>query len=536
MNMIADKQLKVLLVDDEPDVTELLLYAFRKGPYDMLTASSGQEALDIFYREPTEILVTDIKMPGMSGLELTRKILEKFPATRVIVITAHGDVDTAVKAMKLGAVDFLQKPVNHQILRMSLNGAAEQWRLQHKLELSNAALEEKEAERARMEKIVQRSQKMEAIGLMAGGVAHDLNNILSGITSYPELLLLELPPDSPLKKPIQTIQEAGERAVAVVADLLTVARGVAAVKKVYNLNELIKEFLDSPEFRRSATLTPGAEVKTELAPDLLNVKCSLVHIRKCLLNLLINALEALEIAGIVSVITENRYVDRPLKGYDEVHRGEYVVLSVMDTGPGISPEDLEHIFEPFYTKKIMGRSGTGLGLAVVWNTVQDHDGYIDVITGENGTRFDLYFPACRQTINPEAELPVEIADLQGGGRTVLVIDDEQTQRDIACAMLRLLGYRPVSRESGEAALEYLQDHSVDLLLLDMIMEPGINGQETYERISKIYPGQKAVIASGFSETEEVKKAQALGAGLFLKKPYTLIQLGQTILQELTKTG
>ncbi len=531
MNNIPDRQIKVLFVDDEPDVTELLLYALRKSPYEMIAVSSGSEAMDIFHKGPVEILVTDIKMPGMSGLELTEKVLEEFPATRIIVITAHGDVETAVKAMKLGAVDFLQKPINHEILRISLEGAVEQWRLQHKLELSNTALMKKEAERARMEKIAQRSQKMEAIGLMAGGVAHDLNNILSGITSYPELLLLDLPPESPLEKPLKTIQDAGERAVAVVADLLTVARGVAAVKKVCNLNKLTEEFLGSPEFKRHLTLTPGINFKSCPALDLFNIKGSLVHIRKCLLNLTVNALEAVKPPGEMTIITKNRYLDRPLKGYDDVRLGEYVVLSVMDTGPGISPDDLEHIFEPFYTKKIMGRSGTGLGLAVVWNTVQDHDGYIDVITGDNGTRFDLYFPACRQDVESE-KLAVKIDDLQGAGQSVLVIDDEQSQRDIACSMLKILGYKPEAVAGGEAALEYLHDHGVDLLLLDMVMEPGINGRETYERISKIHPGQKAVIASGFSETDEVKKAQAQGAGRFLKKPYTFLRLGQAILQEL----
>lgn len=533
MNAIKNKQLKVLLVDDEPDVTELLVYAFRKDPYVIITAASGQEALDILYRDPVEILVTDIKMPGMNGLELTKRVLQEFPTTRVIVITAHGDVETAVEAMKLGAVDFLQKPVNHEILRMSMKGAAQQWRLQHELELSNAVIMKQKAESARMKQIIQRSQKMEAIGTMAGGVAHDLNNILSGIISYPELMLLDLPPDSPLKNPLQTIQEAGKRAAAVVTDLLTVARGVAAVKTVCNFNVLTEEFLDSPEFKHPVGRKPGITVQTSLAPDLLNVKCSAVHIRKCLLNLAINALEAVENPGSVTVSTANRHVDKPLKGYDNVSCGEYVVLSVIDNGTGIASCDLEHIFEPFYTKKVMGRSGTGLGLAVVWNTMQDHDGYIDVITNENGTRFDLYFPVCHETADTAA-LPAEAKDLRGSGQTVLVIDDEQTQRNIACSMLKKLGYKPKAVSSGEAALEYLKDHTVDLLLLDMLMPPGINGSETYERIVKIHPGQKAVMASGFSETDEVKKAQALGAGQLLKKPYTLSELGQALLKELAR--
>ena len=394
---------------------------------------------------------------------------------------------------------------------------------------------QKEAEREReaVALKLQRSQKMEAIGMMAGGVAHDLNNILSGIVSYPELMLLDLPEDSPLRKPVETIQASGKRAADVVADLLTVARGAAAVREVHNLNKLVSDYLHSPEIRRLTTNQPDVTLITDFAADLFNLSCSPIHIRKCLLNLVINGYEAVDKFGSVTVSTANRYIDKPLKGYDEVHRGEYVVLSVIDDGPGITPNDLERIFEPFYTKKVMGRSGTGLGLAVVWNTVQDHDGYIDVITGVKGTRFDLYFPASREMADVEKE-DMLLADLQGNSETILVIDDEPDQRTIACSLLSRLGYQPNAVASGEEAVVYLKKHAVDLLLLDMIMDPGMNGRETYEQIVALHPGQKAVIASGFTETDDVKKAQELGAGLFIKKPYTLDRLGQAVKMELEK--
>jgi len=394
---------------------------------------------------------------------------------------------------------------------------------------------QKEAEREREAVAAKllRSQKMEAIGMMAGGVAHDLNNILSGIVSYPELMLLDLPEDSPLRKPVETINASGKRAADVVADLLTVARGVAAAREVHNLNKLVSDYLHSPEFKRLTTIQPDVTVIADFATDLFNLSCSSIHIRKCLLNLVTNAFEAVDMSGSVTISTANRYVDKPIKGYDDVHRGEYVVLSVIDDGLGISRNDLERIFEPFYTKKVMGRSGTGLGLAVVWNTVQDHDGYIDVITGAKGTRFDLYFPASREQADVEKE-DMLLADLKGNRETILVIDDEPDQRIIACSLLNRLGYQPHAVASGEEAVVYVNKHTVDLLLLDMIMDPGINGRETYEQIIALHPGQKAVIASGFTETDDVKKAQELGAGLFIKKPYTLDRLGQAVKMELEK--
>ncbi len=395
--------------------------------------------------------------------------------------------------------------------------------------------ERKQAEevlRESEEKLV-RSKKMESLGLLAGGVAHDLNNVLSGIVSYPELILLDLPEDSKFRKPIETIQESGHRAAAIVQDLLTVARGVATIKEPMNLNDLVGDYLHSPEFNKLKQFHPTVTVKTNLDTDLFNISGSHVHIQKVVMNLVSNASEAIEGGGNVTISTMNRYIDIPLRGYDDVNIGEYVVLSVSDDGSGISSLDLERIFEPFYTKKVMGRSGTGLGLAVVWNTVQDHKGYIDVASDENGTAFELYFPITRDEITDKA-LSVPIKDYKGNQETVLVVDDMENQREISCKMLDTLGYKTKAISSGEEAVEYLKENTVDLILLDMIMDPGINGRKTYERIIKIHPKQKAIIVSGFAQTDEVRKAQKLGAGQYIKKPVTLEKIGIAVKEELEK--
>jgi CheY-like chemotaxis protein len=228
----------------------------------------------------------------------------------------------------------------------------------------------------------------------------------------------------------------------------------------------------------------------------------------------------------------NRYLDEPLKGYEEVSQGEYAMLTVLDNGSGISPEDLERVFEPFYTKKVIGRSGTGLGLSVVWNTVRDHSGYINVMSDDNGTVFEVYFPVTRTDVAAHGE-QMSLKGYAGNGERILVVDDEQLQREIACGLLVKLGYSVEALSSGEEAIEYLKTHSVDLIVVDMIMFPGMNGRETYERIIRIHPNQKAIIASGYAETEEVKAAQKLGAGKFITKPYTLETLGIVVKEELT---
>ena len=378
-----------------------------------------------------------------------------------------------------------------------------------------------------------RSRKMESLGLLAGGVAHDLNNILSGIVSYPDLILLDLPEDSKIRKPIETIRESGHRAADIVQDLLTVARGVVITKEPLNLNEVVLEYLHSPEFHQLKQLHPAVSVNKKLDADLFNISGSRLHILKVLTNLMSNAAEAINGRGKVTISTKNRYMDRLLKGYSDVKLGEYVVLSVSDDGSGISSDDLDRIFEPFYTKKVMGRSGTGLGLAVVWNIVLDHTGYIDVVTNENGTEFELYFPITREALSRE-NTPISISDYMGNGEMILVVDDAENQRDISCKMLERLGYKTLAVSSGEEAVEYLKENSVDLVLLDMIMDPGINGLQTYKQIVDIHPNQKAIIISGFSETYEVLQTQELGAGQYLKKPVTMERIGLAVKEELEK--
>ncbi len=386
----------------------------------------------------------------------------------------------------------------------------------------------------RAERKLLHAQKMEAIGTLAGGVAHDLNNILAGLVSYPDLLLMDLSEDSPLRDPILTIKESGEKAATIVQDLLTMTRRGVAVKKAVNLNKIVSEYLKSPEYNRLKSFYRGAEVETHLEPNPLNTLGSSVHLYKTVMNLVSNATEALSERGKIIITTQNLYIDRPVRGYDDVQEGDYVVLTVSDNGTGISPEDIERIFEPFYTKKVMGRSGTGLGMAVVWGTVKDHEGYIDVesIEGE-GTKFTLYFPVTRQEAEKDIS-SLSIKDYLGNKESVLVIDDMEEQRYVAKGMLQKLGYLVTTADSGEEAIDYLKTNSADLLVLDMIMDPGIDGLETYKRILKLHPEQKAIITSGYSETDRVKEAQKLGAGAYVKKPYMLEKIGIAVKKELAK--
>jgi CheY-like chemotaxis protein len=330
------------------------------------------------------------------------------------------------------------------------------------------------------------------------------------------------------------MQQSGQKAAAIVQDLLTLARRGVVGTEVVNLNQIINLYLKSPEHEKLKEFYPDAKIESDLETDLLNIMGSPVHLSKSIMNLVNNAAEAMPDGGNIYISTENRYVDKPLKGYDDVEEGDYVILTVSDTGIGISSGNMERIFEPFYTKKVMGRSGTGLGMAVVWGTVKDHKGYIDVQSTEGkGTTFTLYFPATRKEISEEEKaLPME--KYMGKGESILIVDDVKEQREIASGFLKKLGYSVTLVSSGEEAVDYVKDNSADLLVLDMIMDPGIDGFETYKRILQLHPGQKAIIASGFSETERIKETQRLGAGKYIKKPYTLEKIGLAVKKELEK--
>ncbi len=391
-----------------------------------------------------------------------------------------------------------------------------------------------EEERKMLQERLQRAEKMEAMGTLAGGVAHDLNNVLGVVIGYSELLFNDMDESNSMRPRLKNILKGGERAAVIVQDLLTLTRRGLLNRQVLNLNNIVADCQLSPEFEKLISYHPSVKVKTDLDPDLLNISGSAVHLGTTIFNLVSNACEAMSEGGILAIRTGNQYLDKPIQGYDEVSEGDYVVLSVTDEGEGILASDLKRIFEPFYTKKVMGRSGTGLGLAVVWGTVKDHNGYINVQSeGGKGSIFTLYFPVTREEISAE-HIATAVSAYGGKGESILIVDDVREQRDLAAEMLGRLNYTVTSVSSGEEAIAYLKEHQANLIVLDMIMDPSIDGLDTYKKVIEIQPKQKAIIVSGFSETDRVITAQALGAGAYVRKPFVIEKLGLAVRKELDR--
>jgi len=387
-------------------------------------------------------------------------------------------------------------------------------------------------EKKQLERELLQAQKMEVVGNLAAGIAHDLNNILSGLVSYPDLLMREVGRESPLYDKIAIIQKSGKRAAAIVHDLLTLARRNVDKSEVCNLNDIVKDYLESVEFQKIQTDYATIAVEVRLAEDLLNIKGSAVHLSKVVMNILQNSFESMDSDGKIILQTANVFLDTPLQGYETVGEGEYVCLAINDEGTGISKEDLARVFEPFYSKKSLGRSGTGLGMSVIWATIKDHDGYIDLESREGvGTTLRVYLPSTREGLGHQH---LEAVSVRGGDETVLVVDDIAEQRDIARSMLGSVGYNVVTVSSGEKAAAYVRDNPVDLLVLDMIMPGGWDGLQTFRRCRELDANLKAIITSGYSESERVYEIQSMGGGEYVQKPFSMDELLRAVRDELDR--
>ena len=382
-----------------------------------------------------------------------------------------------------------------------------------------------EAERQELREKLVRAQRMESLGVLAGGVAHDLNNILGPLVAYPELIRMKLPPDSPITSQISKIETSAQRAAEIVQDLLTMARRGRYEMAPANLNKIIEGFINSTDFYDLKMRFPSSSIKIDLDKSLPAVHGSVPHLYKIIMNLVINAFDAMPHGGTLTLKTECRQIEKLDCGYDNIESGRFVILTVSDTGIGIDIKDFRRIFEPFYTKKVMGKSGSGLGLAIVYGVVKDHNGYIDVQSEINeGSSFIIYLPASDERAMSEISQFIDIH----GSEKILVVDDVAEQRELASTILTSLGYKVEVAAHGHEALEFLKCNEVDVLVLDMIMEPGFDGLDTYCEVIKLHPGQKAIMTSGFSETDRVKEAERLGVGRYIKKPYTMQKLGKAI--------
>jgi signal transduction histidine kinase len=387
-------------------------------------------------------------------------------------------------------------------------------------------------ERKQAEQALRRSQKMEAIGQLTGGIAHDFNNILHIILGNLELLDVQLPNDKKIQQRVQEIHKSTQRAADLTGQLLSFSRHQAENETIASINQLIEEM----ENLIAHSITPQVDIEYDLAEDLWPTAISPGDFNDCFLNLVINARDAMSGSGLLNIETMNTRLDiHYCEKNPEIKPGDYVQLSISDSGEGMTAEQLEHIFEPFYTTKEQGK-GTGLGLSMVFGFIQRSKGHIKVDSKQgDGTTFRLYLPRANETIqaaNTPGEQPAE--KLPAGNETILLVDDEESLRKLVEEILAGLGYRVLTAANGQQALAILaKEPEIDLLLSDVIMPGGLNGYELAERATTDHPGLKVLLASGHTKMSTSNKKHNRFSTTLLAKPYSQAELAQKVREAIT---
>lgn len=374
-------------------------------------------------------------------------------------------------------------------------------------------------EKRLLEEALRQAQKMESIGTLAGGIAHDFNNILGGVLGYVSLIKTRISKHDPLWRYVEIIEKSSRRAADLTQQLLAFARGGKYSVQVLDLNRLVNEAIQLV----ASTLGKKIEVVLELDKGLPKVEGDSSQIVQALVNICINARDAMPQGGRLKISTQTADPAKPSRFNLTGRTDGYVLLTLEDSGIGMTKEIMSRIFEPFYTTK-REQKGTGLGLAMVYGIVKNHGGYIDVESEPNrGTRFSIYLPAT--TRNTDEKHTPEGRPAGGGHETILVAEDEEVIRELLTEMLSDEGYRVLVAEDGKKALDIYsrEGSSVDLVILDMIM-PEVNGIEAFRKLKQLDPRVKILLSSGYTQESEAQSILNEGALGFIQKPYAVNEL------------
>lgn len=386
------------------------------------------------------------------------------------------------------------------------------------------------------------AERFQALSVLAGGVAHDLNNALGPLVALPDVLLQELLEfenthgvTPALADDIISIKTAAMRASQTIKDLLTLGRQGRTARQALDLNRIVEVSVSDDSLRFLKEINSNVRVVVELSPDSLVVRASEAQLTRAVTNLVRNAVEAVPGGGNVIIRLSSTHLTTAISGRETIEPGDYAVLSVSDTGVGIADSQMERIFEPFFsTKRVGEHSGSGLGLAIVLGVVKEHEGYLDVrSTLGEGTVFDIYLPIVQDTPRRSDRVPVSCAR----NARILIVDDDPAQLRTGCRVLKRLGYLVDTLESGAHAYESFAraassgQSEYDLVILDMMLNEGLDGLQLLERIRELFPRQSAIIVSGHAPTERVQNALESGLA-WLPKPYTVQSLARAVTEAL----
>jgi len=522
-------------------------------PFQIDSAFQGDAGLKLVQQsitagQPYAMVFMDVRMPpGWDGIETTAKIWEVDPDLQVVICTAHSDYSWDKMTAKLGIshkLVILKKPFDAIEVLQLTHALTEKWDLHKRdqakmdhleemvagrtreLQQANEKLKTEMAERAQAEAVVRQTQKMESLGQLAGGIAHDFNNLLTIIRGYVQCLVMESGQDHNILGQLKEIDTAAERAAKLTSQMLMFSRKKRIQPQPVDLNELITPL----STMLGKILGEDIAVEIQCPEKSLTVNADRAMIEQVILNLAVNARDAMPQGGRLSIhANELEIKSEDLSRNPKGHAGRFACCSVSDTGCGIAPEALPHLFEPFYTTKEPGK-GTGLGLATAYGIVKQHEGWIEVESNPGaGARFKVFLPLSEKKSEPDSPAGAK-GRIAGGTENILLVEDEPVVRRLAQVILQNHGYHIYEAGSGVEALAVWEEHGskIDLLLTDMVMPGGLSGREVAERLREKKKDLKVVYTTGYS-LDTFNQDLVLIDGLnFLAKPYHPGKLTQTV--------
>jgi two-component system cell cycle sensor histidine kinase/response regulator CckA len=529
------ERVNILVVDDRPDGLLTIEAVLQSPDLNLVKCSSGKEALQQLQKDDFAVILLDVQMPVMDGFQTAAKIKEIPRAHNVpiVFITAiHKDPFYIYQGYHMGAVDYIFKPFDPAILRSKVGVFVEMFRQQQQIRRQALEIQQKEQELAQ-------AQKLEAVGRLAGGVAHDFNNLITGVLGLSHDVESTLHPGDARKDDMQEIIKASNRALALTKQLLAFGRRQISSPRILDINSII---LDMSKMLQRL-ITEDIQLTTELSPALRTVMMDHGQVEQILMNIVLNARDAMPKGGAITIRTKNEDVHASQESNGNGHKagdsncpptGAYAIIEIIDTGVGMDTTTLNHIFEPYYTTKDKDK-GTGLGLATVYGVIMQCGGHITVQSklGE-GTRFKIYLPFVAG-IATEENISVSCENERGGQETILVVEDEGIVRQVATRMLRKRGYTVLEAPNADGALEIVSHYRepIHLLITDVVM-PGMNGRELAEKLLTQRPDLAVLYMSGYSE-DIVMHRGILEPGLaFIEKSFTgpmLLQKVRDVLDE-----